>query len=787
MQIPNRWAVPAWTAALAVFLVTGAVWCAAQVLDHQRQLASRGQLDLGERVMDAKLALWREEALTGAVQTSRDTVLLRALQSGHREALEGALAAGMRKASAQRIIWFSSRAEGKLELLAPDARAKDAPLGALALKLLRELSDEALRQGKAQQVIYQGAEQVWSVGAAQLPNETGVVVLMLELPKRIERESVALGLDLRLTARAKDKPEDTASGDTLVRTLYVPEASTRTLAVEIRPASKPVQGIDYPVLGIAGLVLGGLGLAYGLWWSSQQPLRQLGRVVQQLSSTPERSARQLEISDPDPIWQALSSALGGVVEVLGKREAHWRQLALNDPLTTLPNAAMLSERLGKVMQQATRAQKPVSVLRIDLEEFRTLNASFGYAAGDQMLREVGERIRSLLRGANSPARHRTADLSQTDAEWLQPVVGRLGGDDFIALLPDCDADQAQRVAARVIDALGRPFSIEGQQYWVKTHVGVASAPEHALDSILLLRAAETALASARAAQRSAVVYNLDHEKQRQQQLSLLAELRQALLGNELLLMYQPKVDLSNSERLRVEALLRWEHPERGLQSPAEFVPFAERTGFIVEVTRWVIDQALRQVMAWRKQGLDVQIGVNLAVADVRNADFPTYVIERLRFYQLPPDCLTVEISEAALGSEPELVRNCLQVLDRYGVKLAIDDFSGGASALAYLDDLPVSVVKIERALIAGMMLDAARQTLVRSSIEFAHQRGLQVMAEGVENAATLQLLRDFQCDFAQGYYFGKPLPADAYPAWVQHQARRFQASSGNFTELAVGI
>jgi EAL domain-containing protein (putative c-di-GMP-specific phosphodiesterase class I) len=163
------------------------------------------------------------------------------------------------------------------------------------------------------------------------------------------------------------------------------------------------------------------------------------------------------------------------------------------------------------------------------------------------------------------------------------------------------------------------------------------------------------------------------------------------------------------------------------------------------------------------------------------------VIERLRFYQLPPDCLTVEISEAALGSEPELVRNCLQVLDRYGVKLAIDDFSGGASALAYLDDLPVSVVKIERTLIAGMMTDAARQTLVRSSIEFAHQRGLQVMAEGVENAATLQLLRDFRCDFAQGYYFGKPLPADAYPAWVQHQARRFQASSGHFTELAVGI
>jgi EAL domain-containing protein (putative c-di-GMP-specific phosphodiesterase class I) len=370
-------------------------------------------------------------------------------------------------------------------------------------------------------------------------------------------------------------------------------------------------------------------------------------------------------------------------------------------------------------------------------------------------------------------------------------VARLGADDFVIVMPDCTEAQAQRVAARVGDALGQPFAIDGQPTRINVHLGIASFPDHGQEPAVLLQAAETALLVGREGKRRISVFDVQLDSERERRMGLLTELRRALDGNELRLVYQPKVALTPDPQLRVEALVRWEHPERGLQNPADFIGFAERTGFIRELTGWVVDHSLRQIVKWRTQGMDVQVGVNLSAVDVRSADLATTIIERLRHYQLPAACLTVEISQAALELEDELILDCLRVLDRFGVKLALDDFTGGVQALALLDRLPVRTVKIERAMLSDLPKDQARQVLVKASIQLAHHKGLQVMAEGVEDAATLALLRTYGCDFAQGYYFGKPLASDALHAWVDHQMRRFQPQppsvSGSSPKAATSI
>jgi predicted signal transduction protein with EAL and GGDEF domain len=353
-------------------------------------------------------------------------------------------------------------------------------------------------------------------------------------------------------------------------------------------------------------------------------------------------------------------------------------------------------------------------------------------------------------------------------------LARLAGDDFAVLLPGCTAAQAERVAARLIDAARRPFVHEGQTVLLSATIGAAEFPEHALDADGLLQAADNALYEAKSQHRTVLCFDVEHERKREQRASLLGDLRRALDHDELSLVFQPKVSLAGSPRQMVEALLRWVHPERGPQSPADFVPFAEMTGFITSITRWALDHALAQSATWLRSGLDVQVGVNVSARDLAGEDFTTYVVDRLRHHGLKPDMLTIEVNEAALVKEPLAARRCLEVLDRLGVKLAIDDFGTGFSSLQYLRELPVDAVKIDRSFVSEILSDPGARIVVKSTIDLAHSLSMRAIAEGVETPEILQMLRELGCDYAQGYYFGRPLSASDYAAWVEHQARRFE-------------
>jgi predicted signal transduction protein with EAL and GGDEF domain len=769
-----------WVLALLTPLLIAAALTLSEGASNAQQSHQSSQLKLTEQLLDARLALWREQSQAQVQAVVADSVLRRALADGHGEAVQAVLLAFQKRTQAQGVYWVSSRGQVRLSAQASAAKKGAGFEAGFQANQMAPLLEESVRLGRAYAVLAPNARLVSSVSAAALPNDLGVIVATYDLNKRIDREALASGMQIIFSI----DPQKTLPVGS--HRIFVGDTLSGQLAIEFSATAQAPGFGETSVIALALGLLVCVGAAFGLWRHVNQPSKDLENLAKELALSNEPIKASQAWAHHSLAMAGLHEAVVKLVQQSDRKEQHWRKLALRDALTALPNAMMIHERLGGVVKAASQANKSVSVLRIDLEAFRSINDSLGYAAGDQLLREVGERIRSLLRGASTPARL-SSELGPNLADVFEPAVGRLGGDDFIAILPDCDASQGQRVASRVNDALVRPFSIEGHKVHFKCHIGLASFPEHSKESGELIRAAETAQVNARSTQRTICVYNLGHEQQREQQLGLLSELRRALEGNQLKLMFQPKVSLRNDPRLRVEALIRWDHPERGLQSPAAFLPMAERTGFITSITRWVIDSALLQVVQWRKLGLDIQVAVNLAVLDVRNNDLPTFVIERLRHYDLPPDVLTVELSEAALKLDPEQSKLCLQVLDRFGVKLAIDDFAGGSSALSYLDELPVSAVKIERSLIHALPSDSAKQVLVRSAIEFAHLRNLLVMAEGVEDAATLQVLRQLSCDFAQGYYFGKPLPADAIPSWVSHQARRFLATDGAFTELAVGI
>jgi predicted signal transduction protein with EAL and GGDEF domain len=541
------------------------------------------------------------------------------------------------------------------------------------------------------------------------------------------------------------------------------------------PSVVQVAGAALPLSSIAALLAAGLAgcsgwLLGGRWMA---PLAQLRIAVHAVANGDVFHPSGLHpTSELGALAQAIQTMAGSFLA----REKKIKQVAYRDPLTALPNRTLFQQRLEDAVASANRSKSAASMLLIDLDQFKAVNESLGHAAGDELLREAAGRIRRVMRGADNMLRQGGSD-ARKDRDGPS-TLARLGGDDFALLLPDCTAEQSQRVALRVLDTLRRPFTHDGQTVLMGATIGIASFPEHALNVTALCQAADTALYEAKSKRLSVVAFDLSHERSREQHLSLLTDLKRALDLNELSLQFQPKVSLKGEPRLMVESLLQWVHPERGPQNPADFVPFAEKTGFISTLTRWVLDQSLAQCARWLKAGLDVQVGVNVSAHDLASEDFTTYVVERLRRYDLRPGMLTIEVNEAAIAREPHAARSCLEILDRFGVKLAIDDFGTGFSSLSYLRQLPVDATKIDRSFIASLTNDVSNKVIVRATIELAHSLGISAIAEGVESAEILAELRSMDCDFAQGYYFGKPLSAPDFASWVEHQARRFAGGRG---------
>jgi diguanylate cyclase (GGDEF)-like protein len=446
------------------------------------------------------------------------------------------------------------------------------------------------------------------------------------------------------------------------------------------------------------------------------------------------------------------------------REAKITTLAYNDPLTGLPNRALFNDRLEQAVSTASRAGHPLSVLIIDLDRFRHVNDILGHHVGDELLKDVATRLRAVM---------------QRDSD----TVARLGADEFAVLLPTQGRLEAQLVAKQVLRALETPMSLRDQRVDIGASIGMACYPEHAMTARALVSRADLAMYVAKRENSGLVLFDGRFERDTEQTLSLMSELRRAVEHDELTLNFQPKMNLLTGLSREVEVLVRWRHPERGLVAPDQFIPFAERTGYIRSITQWVVDHACAQLSIWRKGGLEIAICINISARDLIDKDFVSVIQRALGQHGIEPDWVCLEITESAIMEDLTHALDALERLHAMGLQLSIDDFGTGYSSLAYLKRLPVGELKIDKSFVLNMTKDHDDATIVRSTIDLGHNMGLTVVAEGIEDRQCWEMLQALGCDEGQGYFFSKPLSAPQLEDWFRRQNAAVQASESDATFL----
>jgi len=434
-------------------------------------------------------------------------------------------------------------------------------------------------------------------------------------------------------------------------------------------------------------------------------------------------------------------------EALHAGEEQLRRQAWHDSLTGLPNRALLHERITAALGDAPDAPRPLALLLLDLNHFKEINDALGHERGDALLRVAADRLRGVVRAGDT--------------------VARLGGDEFAVLLPGADAAGAARVADTIRASLDAPLQVEGQLLRVGASVGIALAPVHGTDGMTLLRRADMAMDTAKRGRLGQALYDPAQDQHSPERLALIGELRDAIERGELTLHYQPQVDLKSGHVCGVEALVRWPHPVHGLIPPDRFIPLAEQTGLIAPLTDWVLAEAIRQGRKWQRAGLLLGVSVNLSMWNLHDPALPERVAALLREHGLSPAWLRLELTESALMADTDRAMDVLARLSALGVRLAVDDFGSGYSSLAYLKTLPVDELKIDKGFVREMATDATDAAIVASTVALGHALGLRVVAEGIEDRATWDLLAGMGCDVAQGYHIARPLPPDALARWLR--------------------
>jgi diguanylate cyclase (GGDEF)-like protein len=442
---------------------------------------------------------------------------------------------------------------------------------------------------------------------------------------------------------------------------------------------------------------------------------------------------------------AFAATFSHMQDAIALREGEIRRLAYRDPLTDLSKRALFIAQLESTIASCGRAGQSFTVLLMDLDRFRFVNDTLGHQAGDRVIIEVASRLR--------------AELSEDD------VLARLGGDEFAALLSPQARLESTTVAGQLLQCLHSPVVIDGQRMDVGVSIGIAHFPRHGTDAVTLLRRADVAMYVAKREHRGLEEYDHRIDRYRQHHLSLLGELRQAIDGNELTLHFQPRVDLRSGDITGVEALVRWNHPVRGAVPPSEFIPFAEQTGFIRHVTRWVIDAALTQIESWLAVTVEIPVAINVSARDLSGKELPDLLAEAMRRHHVPARLISLEITESALMEDPQHAAVILGRLRELGIGIAIDDYGTGYSALSYLAQLSVDSLKIDRSLIHSLRRDTKKAAIVRSTVALGENLGLTVVAEGVETPDEIELLRQFGCHEAQGFGLARPMGADEMFTW----------------------
>jgi diguanylate cyclase (GGDEF)-like protein/PAS domain S-box-containing protein len=466
-------------------------------------------------------------------------------------------------------------------------------------------------------------------------------------------------------------------------------------------------------------------------------------------------------SNAVPIFDAERNLVGyrGADRDITERKELEQELArraLYDSLTELPNRVLFHDRLEHVLAGALREGRSIAVLMIDLDGFKAINDTFGHAIGDQLLVQASRRIQGCLRPADTAA--------------------RLGGDEFAVLLDGASPSDSVLVAQRILQSLRNPIRLDDKELFVDASIGIAESPHGSVQAEAILRDADAAMYAAKnAGGRRIEVFRPELHKEVLERFELVTDLRRALERKEFSLRYQPIVVLEDERVKGLEALVRWNHPTRGLVPPLDFIPIAEQTGMVVHIDRWVMRQACEALRRWQDQFRSdppLSMSVNVSARQLQDPELTREVERTLRETGLDPASLTLEITESVLTQDNEATAAILDDLRALGVRLAIDDFGIGFSSLSYLRQLPVDVVKIDRSFVAGIASASEEWTLARGIIKLVHGLGLETVAEGVERADQKAHLRALGCRFAQGYYFAKPMEADEVTRLLAERSSR---------------
>ncbi len=469
----------------------------------------------------------------------------------------------------------------------------------------------------------------------------------------------------------------------------------------------------------------------------------------------EHAAKTTEVQR---LNQALEQrVIDRTIELQGVNEKLEYQ-AMHDTLTGLSNRALFHDRLGNVLASSKRSKELFAIVGIDLDLFKEINDTLGHHAGDLVLQHVAHACNQCLRDSDT--------------------VARMGGDEFAILLPSVtDMERAVTVAQRVLAAIGEPLDLDGHIIEISASLGVAMYPQHGADELALLAHSDAAMYEAKRQKKGVLVYQVEMGEGKSEAAALKGELRRAISEGELELHYQPKIDFSSQIVSGVEALVRWNHPRLGLLYPDRFIELAETCGLIKPLTHEVLRQTMKQIHEWKLDGHAYPVAVNISAINLQDKDFPGLVASLIAEYDVPAHMLELEVTETAIMNEPIMAIENIRTLSNNGILMSIDDFGTGYSSMAYIQKLLVAKIKIDKSFVMDMGTDEKDEVIVRSTIDLAHNLGLMAVAEGVENQAAWEKLRELGCDSAQGYFMSKPLPAHQFTEWVKHSPWGGQTAS----------
>ena len=771
---PDRWGLSSRIVALSLLLlVQAAVFSVVRIgIDQsaRRQLAQ--ELQVGERVWRRLLDLNAQKLSLSATVLAADFGFRSAVSSGDTETIRSALENNGTRIGATVTALMGTDMALRAVAEGQDAAALGPMLGKLAVPLSRDAqgSQIALVGRTPYQfvmvpmkapVLVGWVLMGFPIGQKQLDDMRDLSDMHLALigqasgeGPRIIASTLSPDALKTLEAMPGDVTELPVSGDRLVaRNVKLGDStsgSVRTLLLRsVNEVVAPFRQAQVALAWITamGVVLFGIGSVFAARRVTT-PLRSLVAATQKLGKG--QYDIQLEYLDRHDEIGGLARAFDSMRISIGAQQAEIRKLAYWDRLTGLPNRA----RFRDAVQREIASQGAVSemgkgslaVVMLDIDRFKHVNDVLGYSFGDRLLIAVAKRL--------TQQNLRAGDM-----------VARLGGDEFAVLLTQSDATSAEGVAQRIAKSFELPLAFEDQTVDLSASIGIACWPTHADDTDTLLSRAEVAMYAAKAKTTVMQLYDPALDSSSTQTLSLLTQLRRAVDQGELRLFLQPKIALADSKVVAAEALVRWQHPERGLVPPLDFIPFAEQTGFVRQLTLWMFDEAAR---LWRGLQLGddrIRIAINLSTRDLLDIDFPARLETILARHAISADGFCLEITESAIMDDPQRAQATLDRLSELGFKLSIDDFGTGYSSLAYLKRLPVDELKIDKSFVLNMEKDEDDAKIVRSTIDLAHNLGLTVVAEGVENGLIWNKLRDLACDEAQGYFMSKPLPASEFVAW----------------------